>query len=275
LYYGDDYYYEVYNDYVSGYFWSSYDDYSYNWECEDTFDYGWCYYGGYYGDIMAEWWYEDDGATYVTYTCDPASCETCVYDTTDWTGECTSDEGGSEGGEIPDDCTDYPESSYVECLGDDYYYYIYYGEDYYYETSSDYISGASWTVYDDGAYNYECENNNDWGYCTYGGDYGDIYTAWWYEDDYATYVTYSCSDGVCETCVYDTTDWIEECYEDDDLLEECNDYPDWNYYECSSDEYYYYVYYGEDYYYETYTEYESGWYWNYYDDGDYWSECEG
>ena len=112
MYYGDDYYYEVYNDYVNGYYWTYYDDGTYNYECESGTDWGYCYYGGAYGDIWSEWWYEDDGATYVYYSCDGLDCTTCVYDTSDWSYVCDDEETPSESEAAVDpseECTDYVE----------------------------------------------------------------------------------------------------------------------------------------------------------------------
>ena len=122
------------------------------------------------------------------------------------------------------------------------------------------MNGYYWSAYDDGTYNYECYSGADWGYCYYGGGYGDLYSEWWYEDDGATYVSYSCDSGYCTTCVYDTYDWSSECYDDDDSggSDECYDYPDYNYMECYTSDYYYYLYYGDDYYYESYSDYVNG-----------------
>jgi hypothetical protein len=73
--------------------------------------------------------------------CENDVCTTCDYDTADWSGVCYEDEP-TVGGDVvgPDECTDYPESTYYECLGDDYYYYSYYGEDYISENYSDYTN---------------------------------------------------------------------------------------------------------------------------------------
>jgi len=115
------------------------------------------------------------------------------------------------------------------------------------------------SIFDDGSSYYNCEGGLVWGYCIYGGEYGDIYNEWWYEDDGATYVTYNCNGNECNTCVYDTSDWSSdsEC-EEPDYFEKCEDHEEETYYECSTAEYYYYHYYGEDYYYETYSDHENG-----------------